>query len=330
MADPKLNDLVKPIKIVPQIVGFWRGEFRAYCFLILAFLFMALNVIVGRAVHTEIPPLGFSFWRWLLACFLFLPFSYHHLRQQWPLVIENWKMLILISVVMIPLGNNLIYVGLQETTALNGGLIPVARPVIILMLSWILFRGTVTLYQWLGISIAMSGVLLVLTRGEPSVLGDFSFNHGDLWLVGASLGIATYQVLIGRMTRELHPRVLLQITMVIGTLMMLPPYLIETAVARPVELTGPALSAIVFCAIFPSICAVYLINAGIRILGPARMGIFNYLPPLFVAAIAVPVLGETLVWYHLAAFVIVTVGIITSIRGGMLKNASVPKREKGN
>jgi drug/metabolite transporter (DMT)-like permease len=275
---------------------------------------MALNVIVGRAAHTEIPPLGLSFWRWLLACFLFLPFSLARVRDQWPLVIANWKILLLLSVVMIPLGNNLIYVGLQDTTALNGGLIPVSRPVLILILSWFLFRGTVTRYQWLGIAIAMIGVVTVITRGDPGILSRMDFNRGDLWLVGASIGIACYQTLIGRVTKELHPAVLLQVTMVLGTALMLPPYIIETLVSRPVVITAPALGAIVFCAVFPSICAVYLINAGIAALGPARMGIFNYLPPLFVAVIAIPVLGEELYWYHLVAFATVTLGILTSVR----------------
>jgi drug/metabolite transporter (DMT)-like permease len=297
-----------------SIADAWRGDFRAYCYLTLAFLFMALNIIVGRAAHTEIPPLGLSFWRWLVAALLFLPFSVRHCREQWPLIRRSWRILLLVSIVMVPLGNNLIYVGLQDTTALNGGLIPVARPAIILLLSWFLFRGTVTRYQWMGIGIAVIGVVTVLTRGDPTILLQMDLNQGDLWLVGASMGIALYQTLIGRVPRDIHPMVLLQVTMVLGALMMVPPYMIETLAGRPVVATLPAVGAIVFTAIFPAICAVYLINAGIAILGPARMSIFNYLPPLFVAAIAIPVLGEEPHWYHPVAFVLVTIGIVISAR----------------
>lgn len=291
-----------------------RGDLRAYCYLTLAFLFMALNVIVGRAAHTEIPPLGLSFWRWLTAAILFLPFSWRHCRDQLPLIGQNWRILVMISVVMVPLGNNLIYVGLQDTTAINGGLIPVARPAIILVLSWFLFRGTVTRNQWMGIGIAVIGVVTVLTRGNPIILFQLDLNRGDLWLVGASIGIAFYQTLIGRVPRDIHPTVLLQVTMIISVLMMLPLYLFETLAGQPVVPTLPAIGAILFTAIFPAICAVYLINAGIAILGPARMSIFNYLPPLFVAAIAIPVLGEEPHWYHPVAFVLVSIGIVISAR----------------
>ena len=75
----------------------------------------------------------------------------------------------------------------------------------------VLFRGTVTRYQWRGITIAMTGVITVITRGDPAILTQMDFNRGDLWLVGASIGIACYQTLIGRVTKDLHPVVLLQV-----------------------------------------------------------------------------------------------------------------------
>ena len=66
-------------------------------------------------------------------------------------MLANWKKLLDISIVLIPLGNNLIYFGLQDTTALNGGLIPVARPVLILTLSW--FRSTTPLPAINGVAL---------------------------------------------------------------------------------------------------------------------------------------------------------------------------------
>lgn len=292
----------------------WRGDLRPYALLTLAFVFMALNVVVGRAAHADVPPLGLSFWRWTIASLLFLPFSFARVREQFRVILANWKMLLFVSVVMVPFGNNLIYVGLQDTTAINGGLIPVARPAIILVIVWLLFRGPVTRNQWFGIAVAALGVLLVLTRGDPAVLAGLTFNRGDLWLVAASVGIACYQTSISRVSREIHPVVLLQVTMILGAILMLPGYLWETAAGRPVVPTWPAVGAILFVATFPSIGAVYLINTGIAAVGPARMGIFNYLQPLFVATISVPLLGETLAWYHPVALALVAGGIVVSSR----------------
>ena len=48
-------------QFISTVARAWGGNLHPYCFLTLAFLLMALNVIVGRAAHTEIPPLGLSF-----------------------------------------------------------------------------------------------------------------------------------------------------------------------------------------------------------------------------------------------------------------------------
>ena len=290
------------------------GEVRAYAYLTLAFLFMTLNVIVGRAAHEDIPPFGLSFWRWTVAASLLAPFAAARVVEQWDLICRHWKALVLISLVMVPAGNNLVYVGLQDTTALNAGLIAVSRPVIILILVGLVFRAAVDRAQWAGIALALAGVRLVLVRGDADVLTGLGFNRGDLWLVAASVGIATYQAGVGRLPGALHPAVLLQVTMVLGMAMMAPLYLYETASGRPVEPTWPAIGAIAFVATLPSIGAVYLINAGIKAVGPARMGIFNYLQPLFVAAIAIPFLGERLAWFHPVALALVIAGILISSR----------------
>ena len=57
-----------------------------------------------------------------------------------------------------------------------------------------------------------------------------------------------------------------------------------------------------------------MINEGVRQIGPARMGIFNYMQPMLVAGIAVPLLGEQMFWYHPFALVLVAVGIVISAR----------------
>ena len=291
-----------------------RVELRAYTFLTLAFVIMALNVVVARAAHLDIPANGLSFWRWLLAAVVFLPFSWRKIIEQRALILKHWKALAALSLVMIPLGNNLVYVGLQETSALNGGLIPVARPAIILVIVALILGGPVSRYQWIGVGIAALGVVTVITNGDPSVLLDLTFNPGDLWLVAASCGIATYQATVGRLPKTIHPNVLLQVVIVLGTLMMLPIYLWETATIRPVEPTWPAIGAIVFTGTLPAVVAVWLINAGIAAVGPARMGIFNLLQPIFVALISVPVLGEVVGWHHPAALALVAIGIAISSR----------------
>ncbi|NJP10781.1 MAG: EamA family transporter [Leptolyngbyaceae cyanobacterium RU_5_1] len=43
-----------------------------YVLLIFTVLFWAGNAIIGRAVHTQIPPVGLAFWRWLTALLIII------------------------------------------------------------------------------------------------------------------------------------------------------------------------------------------------------------------------------------------------------------------
>jgi len=50
-------------RFIYTVARAWGGNLHSYCYLTLAFLLMVLNIIIGRAAHTEIPSLGLLFWR---------------------------------------------------------------------------------------------------------------------------------------------------------------------------------------------------------------------------------------------------------------------------
>ncbi len=277
-------------------------------------IFFASNVIIGRAVHTEIPPVGLSIWRWIAASLLFLPFGLPHVRRQWDLIVRHWKVLLGLATAMILFGNTLIYIGLNYTIALNAGIVPVARPMIIVALSWVIFRTAVTGGQVLGIAIAMLGVLAIVVRGDLSALASLEFSTGDMIVFAGNIGIAFYQVLFPLVPKELHPNALLQTTFTLGVLLLVPLYILETVFIAPVQPSLVTVSAILAVAIFPSMLAIWCFNRGMAALGPIRAGIFHYLQPLFVAVLAVTLLGEALERYHLIAFALVICGIIVASR----------------
>jgi len=291
------------------------SEASPYLFLTFAMVFFATNVIIGRAVHGEVPPVGLSFWRWTAASLLFLPFGLPHVRRQWDLIVRHWKVFVGLATAMVLFGNTLIYIGLNFTIALNAGIVPVARPAIIVALSWLIFRTAVTGGQVLGIAIAMLGVLVIVVRGDLSALASLEFNTGDMIVFAGNIGIAIYQVFFPLAPKELHPIALLQVTFVLGSLLLVPFYVLETVFIAPVTATLVTVSAILAVAVFPSMLAIYCMNRGMTLIGPSRAGIFNYLQPLFVTVMAITLLGEAVKTYHLIAFALVIGGIVVASRG---------------
>ena len=53
----------------------------AWTLLVLANLFWAGNIVVGRAVAGQVPPVALAYWRWTGAFLLALGIAWPHLRQ---------------------------------------------------------------------------------------------------------------------------------------------------------------------------------------------------------------------------------------------------------
>ncbi|MGI9385750.1 MAG: DMT family transporter, partial [Methyloligellaceae bacterium] len=131
----------------------WRGSKGfAWTLLTLAPLFWAGNIVVVRAVHAEVPPIGLAFWRWALAALLFLPFALPALRGQWPVIRREFRFILLLSVLGLGGFAILMYTGLQTTTALNATFIQAMCPVMIPIFAWGLTGERISVQQVFGIA----------------------------------------------------------------------------------------------------------------------------------------------------------------------------------
>ena len=73
-----------------------------YLLLTLTVLFWSGNMVLGRAIRDQVPPLSLAFWRWAIALALVLPLALPHLRAQWPLLRRGWKPVVVLRQVAAP------------------------------------------------------------------------------------------------------------------------------------------------------------------------------------------------------------------------------------
>lgn len=286
-----------------------------YLLVSLTMLFWAGNITLGRALHTEVPPFGISFWRWSTAALLLLPFSLPYLRPRWGYVRRRWKSLALLAVLLIGSGNTVLYVAVNHTTAINASIVNSAQPLITVMLAWLVLRDRVSKVQAIGVALSFLGVLAIVTRGELGVLLGLRFNPGDVMMVGAVFSWAFYAVLLKRWNHELHPIAFLQMILTFGALSVLPFYLWETAFDRSMHFDLTTVAFVLYAAVLASIVAVACWNVGVAAIGPNRAGVFVYLIPVFTTVFAVAFLDEAVRPYHAAGFALILGGIVLMIRG---------------
>ncbi|GAA6121785.1 DMT family transporter [Acidovorax sp. FG27] len=281
-------------------------------------LLWAGNAVVGRLVHTLVPPLTLNFIRWALAFAILLPLAHGVLRPGSP-VWPHWRRFALLGLLGVGCYNALQYLALQTSTPLNVTLVGAGLPVWMLAIGALFFGAPVTRRHVLGAVLSIAGVAVVLSRGEWGQLAALRLVPGDLYMVLATMCWAFYSWLLSRTSEPAsvrgHWAAFLMAQMVFGLAWSGAFAGAEWAVApRHVEWGWPLAAALAFIAVGPAVLAYRCWGVGVQRAGPAVAGFFINLTPLFAAVLSAAFLGEVPHLYHAVAFALIVGGIVASSR----------------
>jgi len=287
-----------------------------YLLLTLPPLFWASNWIIGRALHSEIPPMAMTFFRWLFAILILAPFARPHVRRDWPVIRAHWKTMVALGALGVGTHNGLSYLGLNYTTATNGVILNSFIPVMIIMLSWLFLRERLTQLQAAGVVISLTGVLTVLCKGSLDALLEFRLNAGDLIIIASMAMWAIYTIgLRWRPPGISMPSFLLAVA-VVGDLCVLPLWLGEMALGRYIVWSWTNAAALVAVATFSSVLAYILWNRGVEAVGANVAGLFVHLMPVYGVVLAWLFLGERMAAFQVAGIALILAGIWVTSRFG--------------
>lgn len=299
----------------------------AWTLLILANLFWAGNIVLGRGVAGQVPPITLAWWRWTGAFVVAFTFAWPHLRRDFPILLRHWKLMLLLAATGIASYNTMSYIGLTSTTALNVLLLQSALPLIIIVWAFALFAERPSPRQAAGVAISLGGVAAIAAHGSLQALASLQLNRGDVWIMVAMAIYGVYAVMLRRRP-AVHPLSFLVAAMGLGSCMILPFMLWELAQGATVEGGLPSWLAIAYTAIFPSFIAYLFFNRGVELVGSALAGQSMHLMPLFGSILAVLFLGEAFHPFHAAGIALIATGILlASVGSGARRPVTVhPKR----
>lgn len=281
---------------------------RAWLLMTIPALCWSGNAIVGKAVAGQVPPFALAFWRWVLAAAILLPIAWPHLKRDWPALRRGWKVVLALAVFGVAVFNSTLYLAAQTTTAINIVMLQSAMPVLIVLASFLMFGERVRAAQVLGIAVSMAGALTLVAHGDLAVLAGLDFNRGDLWMMGGIVSYSVYTALL-RKRPAVHGLSFAAATFVIGALVLLPVHVADAMAGRPLPLTGTALLAVGYVAVFASVLAYLSYNRAVAMLGANTAGMSVHLVPAFGTLLAILLLGEVPRAYHAVGIALIAAGI---------------------
>ena len=286
---------------------------QPYLLLVAAPLFWGGNVVAAKLVVGEIDPVLLLACRCVLATIVIMPFAWRHLRRDWDTVRRTWPILMAYGVVGYALFNAFLYIGLTTTTAVNSAIEQASLPMLILGANFLVFRVRARMIQIIGVILAIAGVILTATHGDPARLLTMDINVGDGFVILACLSYTAYTLGL-RLRPQVHLMTFMAVSFAgaaITAVILLA--LLGGGLGQVATLAdaSPAVWVVIaYVAVFPSMFSQVAYARGVELVGANRAAPSHNLIPVFGTLGSVIILGESLELYHFLAAAIIISGIV--------------------
>jgi len=266
------------------------------------------NVVAGRLITGDIPPVALAELRGLFGLLVLFPLARRSLRQS---PTPNRQELYRFALMGF-LGITAAYVtflwSIQYSTATNVAIIFATAPAItntLLALGWGIIPSKLRAF---GIALSFSGLLVVIAQGSFTRLLSLNLNPSDLVMLLNVLVISLFTILGQGVMAKFPPLVASVYSLFFGTIFLLP-YGVWEMFHSAWHFTGTSMLVLLYMGCIVTGFAVLLNFEGISRLGSGIAAIFGNMAPVFAILLAYIFLGERLALYHWAGFTLVFFGI---------------------
>jgi drug/metabolite transporter (DMT)-like permease len=271
----------------------------------------------------EISPMCLVFLRWLIVCSILGWIIRRQVMKDARVLLASWKRLLGMGFAGFTGFSALFYLAAYKTTAVNITILQSSMPPLVMLGAWVFFKERVTGMRLIGMLMALSGIIVIATRGDMDTLTSMAFNLGDLAIVLACVLYAIYTLSLRN--RPAVPSLVFFFGMSISALLSsLPLAAVEIATGHAYWPSITGFAILLFVAFGPSLTAQLAYMRGVELIGPGRASLFPSLVPAFGALFAVIILGESFAPYHALALLLGLGGVYLSEVKGRTSIAKNP------
>jgi drug/metabolite transporter (DMT)-like permease len=278
---------------------------------------LASPVIVWTLQY--VPPFSFLFWRFLIATPLFIPLLWRNQAVR-SLKKKDLLQLLPLSFLGITVAIGLIFVGFNHTTALDGSLIGILGPLLIIAGGGIFLREEITKREKIGLTIALIGSIVTLM--QPLLEHGFAGTEaalGNFLIFASTAAWAAYALWDKHWQKKFPPLLIIAAGSVVSLAAFAPLAYLETRNFQfsifnfqsifNAQFTN-ALVGIIYMTLLSYILAYYLYEWGVRRIEVSEAAVFGYLQPVFAFPAAYILLGETPTRYFALGAVLIGIGVL--------------------
>jgi drug/metabolite transporter (DMT)-like permease len=283
---------------------------------LLGFLMLATaqvsNMILARGVAGSVPPFAIAFFRWSIVAIGLSPLIIAALRQQPDLLRKEGLGIAAAGFLGMFVCGGPVYLAGTTTSAINLALIMAMSPLMVLLFSLVMGLERVSRWQVIGMIIALSGAVLVITRGQAS--GEHGLTQGDILVLFAMMAWAGYTLVQNRIGSGIGFLARIGMFAAAGALFSLPFAVHETWADPSAVLSLKAAKVYLFAGLVPGLFAYSAYSYLGSAFGALSTSLSLYLGPVVGAVLSIIFLGEAPTIIHLVGGVLSLGGMWLSLR----------------
>ena len=199
--------------------------------------------------------------------------------------------------------------GLEYTSAASTGWIVGVTPVFMAILSIIFFKEKLSKTKIIGIIVAFSGLLLLVSRSNMSNI-KFIEQKGDLLVLASAFTWSVYSLVNKKISLKYPPMMTILFLFIMMAVIISPFTVTRQSINAVIHLSLIGWVSILFLGIFCSGIAYVLWAKSLKELEATKVGSFLYLEPFVTVLSAWLILSETITLTIILSGLIITAGVI--------------------
>lgn len=255
----------------------------AHLLLLAVNLFYGVNFVVSKALMPDfLQPQAFILIRVSItvALFFLLDFFWINETPKW----RDIPLLFVCAMFGVVINQEMFFAGLNLTTPVNGALIMIMTPILVMVVSFFLRYESPTWYKIGGILLGAFGAFLIISGRGLSFSS--ATMKGDLYILMNAASYAVYLVMVRPLMKKYHPMTVIKWVFLLG---LLPVVFLGWEQFQTIQwqtFTPSIWLALAFVVLCVTFCA-YLFNIlALRDVDSSVVGAYIYLQPIFAAGLS--------------------------------------------
>ncbi|MGO4886499.1 DMT family transporter [Anaerobacillus sp. MEB173] len=265
--------------------------------------------IAGKVAIESFEPTTVAFFRFFLASLILFPFMWLKEKNIPKPTKKDWLLFSLLGLTGIAIYNICFFLASKHAPVIKSSLFIGANPVLIVILSGLFLKETITKNNIYGMIFALIGVFIIVSNGDLLQVLQMGFEPIDFILLMAVISWALYSVL-GKIALKKYSSIVTTTYAVgFGTLFLFPLMIMETTWSDIAASSVSAWVSILHLTVFVTVVSFVMYYNGIQKIGAAKASIFINFMPVSAVIMAALFLGETFTTAHALGALFVLGGV---------------------